>query len=183
MSNFTRISFRQDKRFRLAVIGGSLIALGVLALSLSSCGGDSESIDDEATPTPTSSPGESGTQSVNGPPSVTGTQEETASGLNYIVIESGSGDAPGLTDTVVVHYTGWLESDGTKFDSSVDRGEPAEFGLQQVIAGWTEGLQLIQQGGTIRLIIPPDLAYGEAGRPSIPPNSTLIFDVELLEIK
>ena len=118
-----------------------------------------------------------------GPPPVTGNQEETASGLNYIIIENGSGDSPGVADTVVVHYTGWLESDGTKFDSSVDRGQTLEFRLAQVIQGWTEGLQLVQEGGKIRLIIPPSLAYGEVERGLIPPNSTLIFDVELLEVK
>ena len=183
MRNSIETNYHQDKRLRFAVIGGSLTALGVIAFAAASCGSDSESIDDEATPTDVSSPVDTGSQDGSGPPAVTGALEETASGLNYIVIESGSGDSPGLTDTVVVHYTGWLESDGTKFDSSVDRGTPAEFGLQQVIAGWTEGLQLVQEGGTIRLIIPSDLAYGQAGRPGIPPNSTLIFDVELLEIK
>ena len=81
-----------------------------------------------------------------------------------------------------VHYTGVL-IDGTKFDSSVDRGEPAEFPLEGVIAGWTEGLQKINKGGKIKLYVPPHLAYGDEAKGGIPPGSTLIFDVELLEIK
>ena len=157
----------------------ALILVGAMAIAtVVACSDDDDSgSGDEISPTATPS------SDAAGPPPVTGNQEETASGLNYIIIENGSGDSPSAADTVVVHYTGWLESDGTKFDSSVDRGQPSEFGLTQVIAGWTEGLQLVQEGGTIRLIIPPDLAYGEAGRGTIPPNATLIFDVELLEIK
>jgi FKBP-type peptidyl-prolyl cis-trans isomerase len=83
---------------------------------------------------------------------------------------------------VKVHYTGTL-IDGTVFDSSVQRGEPAEFPLDQVIAGWTEGIQKMNKGGKIKLYVPPQLAYGDDGRPGIPPGSTLIFDVELLDIK
>jgi len=109
----------------------------------------------------------------------------TESGLMYEVLEQGDGakpDAP--TATVVVHYTGTL-IDGTKFDSSVDRGQPATFGLNQVIKGWTEGLQLMNVGSKYRFYIPPQLAYGSDARPGGPigPNSTLIFDVEMIEIK
>ena len=86
------------------------------------------------------------------------------------------------TDTVKVHDTGTL-IDGSVFDSSVQRGEPAEFPLDQVIPGWTEGIQKMTKGGKIKLYVPPQLAYGDDGRPGIPPGSTLIFDVELLEIK
>ena len=107
----------------------------------------------------------------------------TPSGLYYEVIQAGSGEKPKPTDTVKVHYTGKL-IDGTKFDSSVDRGEPAEFPLNGVIPGWTEGLQLVGVGGKLKLYIPSKLGYGEQGAGgSIPPNATLIFDIELLEIK
>ncbi|HHQ14058.1 MAG TPA: FKBP-type peptidyl-prolyl cis-trans isomerase [Chromatiales bacterium] len=108
----------------------------------------------------------------------------TASGLQYEVLEAGKADAPKpkATDTVTVHYTGKLV-DGTVFDSSVERGTPASFPLNGVIPGWTEGLQLMPVGSKYRLFIPYELAYGEQGRPpTIPPFSTLIFDVELLKI-
>lgn len=105
----------------------------------------------------------------------------TKSGLQYEVIKEGKGASPKATDVVKVHYSGTL-IDGTKFDSSYDRGEPAEFPLNGVIPGWTEGLQLMKVGGKNKLYIPSDLAYGPQGRPSIPGNSTLIFEVELIEI-
>jgi FKBP-type peptidyl-prolyl cis-trans isomerase len=104
------------------------------------------------------------------------------SGLRYEIVQEGTGPSPKATETVKVHYTGKL-IDGTVFDSSVQRGEPAEFPLDQVIAGWTEGIQKMKKGGKIKLYVPPDLAYGDDGRPGIPPGSTLIFDVELLDIK
>ena len=105
------------------------------------------------------------------------------SGLQYQVLASGDGESPSTTDSVLAHYHGTL-TDGTVFDSSVDRGEPATFGVSQVIAGWTEALQLMKVGDKWRLFIPPALAYGEASpSPAIPPNSALIFDVELLEIR
>jgi FKBP-type peptidyl-prolyl cis-trans isomerase len=108
--------------------------------------------------------------------------KSTPSGLQYEVLAEGSGRKPVAADQVRVHYVGTL-LDGTVFDSSVARGEPAEFGLDQVIAGWTEGLQLMSKGAKYRFTIPADLAYGERGAGNvIGPHSTLIFDVELLEI-
>ena len=106
----------------------------------------------------------------------------TDSGLQIEMLTEGTGDKPSVTDVVVVHYEGRL-LDGTVFDSSIARGEPAEFALNQVIPGWTEGLQLIRAGGKARLTIPSDLAYGPGGVRSIPPNSVLVFEVELIEVK
>lgn len=105
----------------------------------------------------------------------------TESGLLYEVVAPGTGAYPKATDTVKVHYTGTL-IDGNKFDSSIDRGQPAEFPLDQVIPGWTEGLQKVQKGGKIKLYVPSKLGYGDEGGPGIPPGSVLIFDVELLDI-
>ena len=104
------------------------------------------------------------------------------SGLQYMVLAEGSGKQPKATDRVRCHYEGFL-TDGTVFDSSVQRGEPAVFGLQQVIAGWTEGLQLMKEGAKYRFFIPYKLGYGESGAgQTIPPYSTLIFDVELINV-
>jgi len=133
--------------------------------------------------------------------------QKSPTGLMYVVLKEGEGAKPNFTDEklkgttttdwlvanptkaylppmdkVQVHYTGWL-MDGSKFDSSRDRGTPATFPLNGVIKGWFEGVSMMKTGGRRLLIIPPDMAYGERGRPSIPPNSTLVFDVELLAIK
>jgi FKBP-type peptidyl-prolyl cis-trans isomerase FkpA len=126
------------------------------------------------------------TTTVEGPPPIDASIQTvtTPSGLQYqdIVVGTGAEAQPG--NTVSVHYTGWL-TDGTKFDSSVDRNKPIEFvlGTGHVIQGWDEGLTGMKVGGQRRLTIPPDLAYGEAGNPTaIPPQATLIFDVELLDV-
>jgi FKBP-type peptidyl-prolyl cis-trans isomerase len=106
----------------------------------------------------------------------------TPSGLQYKVITAGNGKSPKAADNVTVHYTGKL-IDGTVFDSSVERGEPATFGVGQVIPGWTEALQMMKEGDKWMLFIPSDLAYGERGAGGqIPPHSTLIFEVELLKV-
>ncbi len=111
---------------------------------------------------------------------------KTASGLMYVDLKVGEGESPAPGSKVKVHYSGWLLKEypnGAKFDSSVDRGTPASFGLNQVIKGWTEGVGSMKVGGTRKLLIPPDLAYGKADKGTIPPNSTLLFQVELLGIE
>ena len=107
----------------------------------------------------------------------------TASGLQYLVLTEGTGKSPKATDTVLVHYRGTLLN-GTEFDSSYKRNEPIEFPLNRVIAGWTEGVQLMKEGAKFRFFIPSNLAYGArgAGR-DIGPNETLIFEVELLKVR
>ncbi len=106
----------------------------------------------------------------------------TSSGLKYEIIKLGDGEKPEATDKVEVHYHGTLE-DGTVFDSSVERGQTITFGLNQVIKGWTEGLQLMPIGSRFKFTIPPELGYGNRAIGNIPPNSTLIFEVELFDIK
>jgi FKBP-type peptidyl-prolyl cis-trans isomerase len=106
----------------------------------------------------------------------------TESGLQYRVLEEGAGESPQSTDQVTVHYTGKL-IDGTVFDSSVERGEPAQFGVNQVIPGWVEGLQLMKIGAKYEFFIPQELAYGEQGsQGAIPPFAALIFEVELIKV-
>ena len=113
---------------------------------------------------------------------------KTPSGLQYEDTKEGTGAMPQKGQTCVMHYTGWLWENGAKgnkFDSSVDRGTPYSFPLGQgrVIKGWDEGIATMKVGGKRTLLIPPDLGYGERGRGAIPPNATLVFDVELLEVK
>lgn len=109
--------------------------------------------------------------------------ETTDSGLAHRLLQAGTGSAhPTATSSVTVHYSGWL-TDGSMFDSSVTRGQPATFPLNRVIGGWTEGVQLMVVGEKRRFWIPSELAYGSRGRPGIPPNSLLVFDIELLGIQ
>lgn len=133
-----------------------------------------------------------GTQSLRAPAKAAGsfmdTNREkpgvkvTASGLQYEVLAAGEGPSPTTADMVLVHYEGRL-SDGTVFDSSIARGQPAAFGVTDVIPGWTEGLQLMRAGSKYRFTIPPELGYGARGAGGvIPPNAVLVFDVELLAI-
>lgn len=113
-----------------------------------------------------------------------GAEVTTPSGLKYTDLVVGTGATPRAGQTAVVHYTGTL-TDGTKFDSSRDKGEPYSFAFRQtpMIKGWDEGLSTMKVGGRRKLVVPPALGYGPAGRPGIPPNSTLVFDLELLDVK
>lgn len=106
---------------------------------------------------------------------------QTSTGLKYVIANEGNGKSPKATDFVTVHYVGTL-TDGTQFDSSIDRGEPATFPLGGVIPGWTEGLQLMKEGGTAVFYIPSELAYGQRDLPGIPANSPLIFWVQLIQV-
>ena len=156
-----------------------IVGVAMVSLLLISCGdGDDEEAAQDVTPVATQAAVE------GGPPPVSGEATMTESGLQIIDVEVGTGAEAQAGQTVLVHYTGWL-ADGTKFDSSVDRGQPFPFalGAGQVIPGWDEGVAGMKVGGKRRLILPPDLAYGPAGRPPvIPPNAELTFDVELLEV-
>ena len=188
MSGRERREQRRQARQGLASMGPrvALVAAAVatpiliaLALILFVIDGDDDGVTPpivSASPTPASVD--------TGPPPVASEPTFSDTGLGIIDIETGTGETPETGKLVSVHYTGWL-SDGTKFASSLDRGTPFEFPLGEgrVIPGWDEGLATMKVGGIRRLIIPPELAYGEAGRPGIPPNAELTFDVELLEIK
>ena len=175
------------------------IALALLVFGLAACdgGGDDSAteVDRDATATasanepdadgggtPGPTAGAPSTPGAGGPPPVEGQPTVTDSGLQIIDIEVGTGEAVQAGGTILGHYTGWLE-DGTQFATSVG-SEPVEFSLTGVIQGWQEGIPGMKVGGKRRLIIPSELAYGETGRPPvIPPNATLTFDVELLEIR
>ncbi len=137
-----------------------------------------EQVGEEATPIPSTLD----LPTTDGPPPTDAEETTTDSGLIIIDLSVGDGAEVPAQATVNVYYSGWLE-DGTVFDSAVERGEPISFPLSGVIAGWTEGIPGMKEGGTRRLIIPPDLAYGEGGTGGIPPNATLTFDIELLAIE
>ena len=113
-----------------------------------------------------------------------GAEVTTPTGLKYTDLVVGTGPSPRVGQTAVVHYTGTL-TDGTKFDSSVDKGQPYSFplGMGSVIKGWDEGVATMKVGGKRRLVVPPVLGYGATGKGTIPPNATLLFDVELLDVK
>ena len=177
-----------------AAIG--LVVIAVVGLTLASvlgAGGGKESAVSQpsltpSAPTPTLAPGQTPRPAPAAtPPPVVGEPVVTASGLQYLEIAPGTGPTPEPGQTIVAEYTGWLQSDGSLFDSSFNEGRtPFEFPLGQgrVIKGWDEGFATMQVGGTRRLIIPPALAYGDAGQPpKIPANATLMFDVELVGIK
>ncbi len=170
--------------FRRLVLPGT-------ALLLASC-----SSDDGGAVSPTVKPSNPAALGGNGAPAppaayspapgagapVGGGMQKTYSGLQYEVIRPGTGARPSSFQRVKVHYHGTLP-DGTVFDSSVQRGQPATFGLNQVIAGWREGIPLMQEGAKYRFVVPPHLAYGERGMPpKIGPNQTLVFEVELLQV-
>ena len=153
-----------------------LVLMVALALVGTACEDDKKTTVNNDGNVSTATPGGS---AEGGIPDVTGEPTVTDSGLQIIDITVGDGAEATAASTVTVHYSGWLE-DGTLFDSSVG-GEPISFQLSGLIAGWQEGIPGMKAGGKRRLIIPSDLGYGEAGQGQIPPNATLIFDIELLD--
>lgn len=166
-------------RFRLLL----LLLIVALGASLAACGGGD---DDDGEPGVCDPPATEGPVPTGAPavaPGVNGDITTTESGLTYVDVCIGSGVEPNDQSQVSVYYTGYLQSTGEKFDSSVDRGEPAVFSIDGVIPGFAEGLLSMKEGGMRRLIIPAGLAYGEQGSGDvIPPNSILIFDVQLVAV-
>jgi FKBP-type peptidyl-prolyl cis-trans isomerase len=172
-----------------------VVAALTLSACLAGCAGDSQARDQSSKPgstTPTAAasnlipkkadlpdlPTGAGSMDPDAPEEFT----RSKSGLYYRILRKSNGRRPHSTDRVLAHYKGWL-SNGQQFDSSYDKGEPTEFPLNGVVPGWTEGLQLVGEGGMIELEVPPRLGYGAMPQPGIPPNSTLHFIVELKEIR
>ncbi len=153
------------------------VAIALSALALSAC----NSSGSESSGSATSSTTKATAQATSADSATTG-YTTTSSGLGYKVLKKGTGKSPKATDVVTVHYEGKL-TNGKVFDSSYQRGKPASFPLNRVIAGWTEGLQLMQTGGKYEFYIPANLAYGDRATGSIPANSPLIFTVELIDVK
>jgi FKBP-type peptidyl-prolyl cis-trans isomerase len=170
------LAVQNTHNFRSNVL--CLCAISAVVASLAGC--SKEETAGTANPAAANPPAAPAAASANTP----GAMTTTASGLKYQVLKHGTGTAsPKASDTVKVHYHGTL-LDGTVFDSSVERGEPISFPLNGVIPGWTEGLQLMKVGDKFKFEIPPNLAYGPSSpSPKIPPNSTLVFEVELLGIQ
>jgi peptidylprolyl isomerase len=172
------------------IIIASIAAVLAAILLFAAGGGNDKSVTTSitpfATPAATDVPTPTGptpTDAPAGPPEISGEPVTTSSGLQYIDIVEGTGAQPTQADQVQVWYTGWLQADGTKFDSSVDRGTPSVFAIGGVVQGFAEGLLGMKEGGQRRLIMPPELGYGSTGGGgAIPPNATLIFDVELLRV-
>lgn len=171
----------------------SLVSMLVSCLALFGCVGDDGAASPTVNPSdPATLGSNAGAPAAPAPagsvtpgalaPATAGTVQTTYSGLKYEVLRPGTGARPSSYNRVKVHYHGYLP-DGTVFDSSVQRGQPATFGLNQVIAGWREGIPLMQEGAKYRFTVPPHLAYGQRGMPpKIGPNQTLMFDVELFEV-
>ncbi len=155
---------------------GNMIAISAMGLIMMSCS-------DQSTEQQAAASAAESTENMEQIVTTANQMIETASGLKYEIIQEGTGASPEATDMVTVHYEGTL-LDGTKFDSSYDRGQPAEFPLNRVIPGWTEGVQLMKEGATYKFLIPSELAYGERGTPGGPigPNEDLIFTVELIRV-
>jgi FKBP-type peptidyl-prolyl cis-trans isomerase len=152
------------------------------ALGLSACKNEEKAATESAAPAPAKSEGTASTDQSKEAAAPKDGPTTTASGLKYWVLKKGTGTvSPKATDQVTVHYHGTFP-DGKVFDSSVERNKPATFPLDGVIVGWTEGLQLMKEGDKFKFEIPGNLAYGPSGRPGIPPNATLIFEVELLKV-